>query len=302
MTTGANPRPSKARSGRRSRSYGGFCPQFKYQIGETFGKTTNKILQDSTISSSGRLVLASIGSSKTNEDDTDPKLKLLKARTNSWGDQKLVEKMVPGYTGFIPKSEHYYGNRYAVNCRSAISDFEANHQAHKEKTMKLYLIGALQSGKQVDKSAIKTLPKLKSRHFMPLQTIASEPKTYISKKTLQHSCSPFYMKNENSNKCFMSGYTGFVPRSRPLIGLGYPSITHQALNDFTDNTKKLTESAQKDISIQRQEVEVMNSKPIYPIESGLVPHYTGHIPGQKFRYGETFGHSTQNAMRIKVSC
>lgn len=81
--------------------YGGFCPQFKYQIGETFGKTTNKILQDSTISSSGRLVLASIGSSKTNEDDTDPKLKLLKARTNSWGDQKLVEKMVPGYTGTV---------------------------------------------------------------------------------------------------------------------------------------------------------------------------------------------------------
>lgn len=94
----------------------------------------------------------------------------------------------------------------------------------------------------------------------------------------------------------LPGYTGFVPRSRVLIGHGYPNITHQALNDFSDAMTIAQRAKVEPIKIHRVEVKALDTTNIYPIESGLVPHYTGHIPGQKSRYGETFGHSTANAL------
>ena len=81
--------------------YGGFCPQFKYKIGETFGKTTHKLLKDEAVASSGDLVLAEIRANSAPIPDTDPRADLLRSRTQSWGDQKLMEQMVPGYTGIF---------------------------------------------------------------------------------------------------------------------------------------------------------------------------------------------------------
>ena len=48
----------------------------------------------------GRLVLANNHPVKTEGDDIkEGRMELIRTRTQSWGDQKLVEKMVPGYTG-----------------------------------------------------------------------------------------------------------------------------------------------------------------------------------------------------------
>lgn len=80
--------------------YGGYCPQFKYQIGQTFGKTTSRLLEDPNVPSSGRLVLTEIYPGVTESDRLQEQRKhLLMTRTQSWGDQKLVNGMVPGYTG-----------------------------------------------------------------------------------------------------------------------------------------------------------------------------------------------------------
>ena len=62
--------------------------------------------------------------------------------------------------------------------------------------------------------------------------------------------------------------------------MGYPIITHEALNEFTDDTKRLNHIKQEPITIHRPDQPVKDSKLIYPVESGLVPHYTGHIPGK----------------------
>ena len=53
-------------------------------------------------------------------------------RDSSWGDQKYTEKMVPGYTGFIPKAQHYFGKRYAEGCLNSISDFQVGVNREKE--------------------------------------------------------------------------------------------------------------------------------------------------------------------------
>ena len=77
-----------------------------------------------------------------------------------------------------------------------------------------------------------------------------------------------------------AGYTGFVPRARPRLGMGYPIITHEALNEFTDDTNRLDNINKEAITLHRPEQPVRDSRLIYPTESGLVPHYTGHIPGK----------------------
>lgn len=280
--------------------YGGFCPQFKYQIGETFGKTTSKLLRSDAVASSGQLVLAEIrANSAPVADMQDPKTALLRSRTQSWGDQKLHEQMIPGYTGFIPRSEHFYGKRYAVNCLGAISDFESDNRKYKQNADQMRLVEAVQSGK-IDKTAVPNLPPIRSRYITPLKSVATDAKPYISPSMTRSAESPFYMANDNEMKRFMSGYTGFVPRARPRLGMGYPIITHEALNEFTSDTSRLNDLKSQPITIHRPEAKVHDSKLIYPVESGLVPHYTGHIPGQKFRYGETFGHSTENAKRPEV--
>ena len=78
------------------------------------------------MASSGNLVLAQI--EPPCDGKSDPRYELLRSRTKSLGDRKLLEKMVPGYTGFIPKSQHYFGKRYAENCVNAISDFESDQR------------------------------------------------------------------------------------------------------------------------------------------------------------------------------
>ncbi|XP_071096287.1 ciliary microtubule inner protein 2B-like [Haliotis cracherodii] len=275
--------------------YGGFCPQFKYQIGQTFGRTTSRLLQDTDVASSGRLVLADIEPSASLDLGQQRRANILNSRVQSWGDQKLVEKMVPGYTGFIPKGQHYFGTRYAEGCRNSICDFELDRRTYKGKMQELTDLEALQTGRTPRTQ--RDLPPLKTKQVHPLKSIAAQPEPYQSPNVVKHMLSPFEMNNADPNKNFMSGYTGFVPRSRGLIGIGYPIITHHALNDFTDDVARSQSIKGLPITIHRKEKIVPDMNGVYPVETGLVPHYTGHIPGQKFRYGKTFGHSTENAMK-----
>ena len=84
--------------------YCGYVPQFKYQIGETFGTHTHKLLSDPQVLSSGNPVLSdtlpsAVAPPKTKEDFfSNP---AYQSHTRSLGDQKYVPQMVPGYTGTL---------------------------------------------------------------------------------------------------------------------------------------------------------------------------------------------------------
>ena len=81
-------------------SYCGYCPQFKYEIGRTFGSTTHDLLSRPAIAKSGCTVLAEMTASDRLGRSVETRIPLVKMRTKSWGDQKLLEQMVPGYTGY----------------------------------------------------------------------------------------------------------------------------------------------------------------------------------------------------------
>ena len=105
------------------------------------------------------------------------------------------------------------------------------------------------------------------------------PKAYFSPQALQHSLSPFIMSNDDPKKFLMSGYTGFVPRARGEMGVGYPLLTNKALCEFTNESERLKRVKDLPVTVVRPEIKIVDTKPIYVKDSGQVPHYTGHVPG-----------------------
>ncbi|XP_070175654.1 ciliary microtubule inner protein 2B-like [Littorina saxatilis] len=199
----------------------------------------------------------------------------------------------PLSTGFIPRSQHFFGNRYANVCRNSVSDFEFDQRKSQAKNKEMQLIYAAQSGRTqgVDPN---TLPPIHSKHVTPLNAVAEEAAPFTSHSEPPPAVPPYYLDNDNDHK---KCYTGFVLRSRGQLGLGYPIIKHQALNEFTDDITHHSHVAKQPVTCSMPPAPPKDGKKIYPSESGLVPHYTGHISVQKFRFGETFGNSTQDAMR-----
>lgn len=73
-----------------------------------------------------------------------------------------------------------------------------------------------------------------------------------------------------------AGFTGFVPRARFLIGAGFPITTHRALLEFARMSRK-------DGSKPRAMGTSSLLPPLgrtYPAAGGLLPNYTGYIPGE----------------------
>jgi len=270
--------------------YCGYCPQFKYKINDTFGKSTHELLTSPGISRSKMPVLAPLEGSKGKDCDKIRQI-LVESRGENLGDQKYGVQMVPGYTGYIPKGQHYYGERYAGFTQNAIAHMEHAQQQYDQQQQKLR--NTIRN--QYRNEGNTCSPDSSNRFKLPLKPILEKTKMYFPKGK-QHSLSPYTYANSDPRKYMMSGYTGFVPCSRGLIGMGYPKYTNKALCDFTTNYIETKTNAKLPIVINRPTKPVENTKPIYYKDSGMVPHYTGHIPGEKFRYGRTFGHSTTNAV------
>lgn len=106
-----------------------------------------------------------------------------------------------------------------------------------------------------------------------------KPKPYLSAYAKQHSVPSQYMPDDHPQKCYKSGYTGFVPKARKYLGQSYALITHSALQENAAEKKRLLQSWNEPIQVFRSEQKERTFTGLYPKDTGLVPHYTGHIPG-----------------------
>lgn len=59
--------------------------------------------------------------------------------------------------------------------------------------------------------------------------------------------------------------------------MSYPDITNKALCEFTTAT---TENKEKIPFLVQRPQKSCGTHPIYIKDSGMVPHYTGHVPGK----------------------
>lgn len=254
--------------------YCGYSPQIPFQFGDTYGTTTSRLLTDPTVAKSGRYVLTNIYPSKPDrvERDNYQNNDWIRMRKQSWGDKKLNDRMVPGYTGYIPKKENYFGQRAAKICSAAARDFTL--------TMN-----------EIDRKRKELVP------IAPMAPKYAEPKPYVSLNQKQHSVSPYFMATtQDKDKTFVSGYTGFIPRSRSRFAQTYPNLTHEALKEFTKEQQRVKkyEKQPLDVPINRPSVPTNNSIQEIYVDDGLLPRYTGYLPGHKFRFGITFGTSSRH--------
>ena len=229
--------------------------------------------------------------------DGKPSIQFRRERTFFWEDGKAQTRdsygphpglrwvkiqclLVLSYSGYIPKGEHYFGKPYADTCLSAIASFQGDQVKHHRKIQDLRTIADVQAGKEVPAELLSKNTKTTTKYKTPLQSITVRPKAYYSPYALQHSLSPFIMSNDDPKKFLMSGYTGFVPRARGEMGMGYPLLTNKALCEFTNESERLRRVKDLPVVVERPGIKIVDTKPIYMMDSGQVPHYTGHVPGK----------------------
>ncbi|XP_026862300.2 protein FAM166B [Electrophorus electricus] len=255
--------------------YAGYCPQLKYHLGETYGKLTAKLLTCPDISHSRRLVLQSTST------ETPMQLRAEIWRRHTAHGRQL-QRMIPGYTGFVPKSQNYFSKTYAETCREALREFDSDQRRRVQL-----------DPEENEPTITYTLPDFKPQKLnTPLTAICKEPVSYKAVDRWKPQGSPYFIEDSSPHKYFISGFTGYVPKARFLIGTSYPVTTNKALIQFGKEMK----AGYNALSLEREAAENLPQvHTIYPSHQGLMPSYTGHVPGYKFRYGHPFGQLTSEA-------
>ncbi|XP_017780583.1 PREDICTED: UPF0605 protein CG18335 [Nicrophorus vespilloides] len=285
--------------------YVGFCPQYKYRVGNTYGSTTHKLLLDPTVSHAEKLVL-----SDRSADDyqvvrpAKRDIDIVDARTKH-GGEIYKHPTIPGYEGFVPRLNGMFGQRYTVQATEALSQFDQLQQADRAALNQLIRQGALQDKKwdprDLDDRELTTseftLPLLEVRpeccgimRNLPVEEPPITPPTY--------SHSPYFMENNQPEKYLKQGFAGHVPFGYSSFGKSNQAMTNSALCDFTSNYRKRLSTEWAPVSITRPDPPLLiEPADIYPRHMGQLPNYAGHIPGEKFRFGKTYGNDTRDAKR-----
>uniref|UniRef100_UPI0037E7B905 ciliary microtubule inner protein 2B n=1 Tax=Semicossyphus pulcher TaxID=241346 RepID=UPI0037E7B905 len=240
--------------------FAGHCPQLKYNVGKSYARLKSELLSSPEVKRSGRLVL---------QDAHVP---------SAEHDSALTLRMIAGYTGFIPKSQNYIASSYSDTCRKAMSEFNKERQ---EKIQQ----------RSSDLPVVVNYTKQQfERPRPPFTAISDIIFTYKPLKPFTPLGKPYLMDDDDPNKYFISGFMGHVPKSRFLeIGKGYPIITKQALNLFGQQQR----SDPTSLNVTERKDGATTAS---PSNRGVVPYFTGHIPGFKFMHGQTFGQLSQNAL------
>ncbi|KAK2819070.1 hypothetical protein Q5P01_024631 [Channa striata] len=251
--------------------YAGYCPQLKFQMGKSYGQLTAELLTCPEVEHSSRLVLHT-GHVASTDSDTG-----LTQRTS---DSNL-KKMIPGYTGFIPKRQHYFACSYSETCRKALNEFNEERRAKTQWKPTSLPVAVSDTNQHVER------PK------PPLTPISNNRISYKPSKPFLSTERPYLMEDDNPYKYFISGFTGHVPKSRFLIGKSYPLTTNKALIQFGKQQRSDSISQNKPGSTSSTSRHIPR---IYKSNRGMMPSFTGHIPGYKFMYGHTFGQLSQEAL------
>ncbi|XP_077398908.1 ciliary microtubule inner protein 2B [Vanacampus margaritifer] len=188
--------------------------------------------------------------------------------------ERHAGRIMPGYTGFIPKRQNYIACSYAETCQRAFSDFYRKTYANIQQASRdpSLTVNSSQRHSQVQRPTVT------------LTAVSDQVVSYEPLKSFTPIAKPYLLDDGHPYKYYMSGFTGHVPKSRFVIGKGYPIATNEALVQF---------GRQKGGG----DCTLPSICAIYPsCHRGVVPSFAGHIPGYKFMYGHTFGRLSQKAL------
>lgn len=139
--------------------YKGYCPQFIYRVGDTYGTVTHKLLVDPCVSHAEKIVLSNRNSDDYHlERPTLREIDLVREMGSS-EDPIYQHPMVPGYEGFVPRINGKFGQRYSIAATEGLADFEREGLRQRCKARQLRHRGALQetqsSGRSLGERSVR---------------------------------------------------------------------------------------------------------------------------------------------------
>ncbi|XP_058515728.1 protein FAM166A isoform X4 [Ochotona princeps] len=241
--------------------YAGFYPQLRYQVGNTYGRTTAQLLTDPSVRKSPCSVLSPISKPKFIEDFSQPSHHRVPCRD-------LTEPHIPHYTGKKvdarawghPGLQLAYGQE-AWKSQDPVPETPGEYQLYHCRRDE----GPLQPGSRqqtLDVGRFQRLPELDHPNLIQRRAI--------------------------------SGYAGFVPRFAWVMGMKYRDAVTQALDEF-DKTQFLFRNPECALG-ERLPSSHWPSGTIYS-SRGMTPFYVGFIPSMQDNFALTFGNSTRRAYR-----
>ncbi|XP_072463019.1 ciliary microtubule inner protein 2B isoform X2 [Notamacropus eugenii] len=239
--------------------YTGHCPQLGFSLGKTYGQLTGQLLLSGPSGlpwpPAHRMLLPPIN------NPGHPR-----ADEHSWyGHERIKFGMIPGYTGFVPRSQHIFAKRCTQVWAEALRDFTSH-------------LG----------TGYKEMPEAEKLESKPEDEQLKLEKHLKLELEQKLKASPYSMDDKDPNKFFISGFTGYVPRARFHFGSSFPVLSNQALQEFG----QMCPGARG----QREDKLLPSISRTYL--RNVVPSYKG-VPGYKFQFGHTYGTLTHEALSFR---
>jgi len=268
-----------ANSSMAAPGFAGFVPSLKYQFGKTYGHAVSHILKTDPSLKQGFIQQERLKKVreilKKNQEKLDQEAaeREQKEKQHSWktkhatGDDRFSFPPVPGYTGYIPRSQEHYGRPYVETTSASLESFKKEMKARDE------LPPCIQAIKE---SVIPVLP--------PAEPLAHEKK-FVSVNAPVTDISPYQLSGEHPLKTFIGGYTGFVPRLQNHFGEPYSKSVRKAIGEFTT------------LPIHHVPLEPTSKMVHHKVKATInpIPGFTGFIPGSRTCFATTFGRTASSA-------
>lgn len=183
--------------------FAGFVPSLKYQFGLTYGNATRQILKtdpslkkgliQTEIARKTRLTKAPTVLESSEEGISDDKPWVWKSSNKyATGDDRFSFPPVPGYTGYIPRSQEHFGRAYVETTNASLASFQKMLKSKNQLPPRIQAIKA-RPGKGISDCSALT--------------------AYPTNEVPKAQAAPIV-----SSSNFISGYTGYVPRLQNHFG------------------------------------------------------------------------------------
>eukprot|EP00842_Homolaphlyctis_polyrhiza_P005115 jgi/Hompol1/5604/HPOL_001224-RA len=220
------------------------------------------------------------------------------------GDDRFSFPPVPGYTGYIPRSQEHFGKPYVETTNTSLANFQRMLKSKNQLPQRVLAIQAHQAQLQKTRdrggdstikqpnggaSAAATTAASLSASSSSSAAAAGHAITSIpaSQNLRLDDMSPYKLPSDHPQKTFISGYTGFVPRLQNHFGEPYSHSVRSAIEEFTHHPAPRNPYAESRHQARSKNKEIVKTSPI--------PGFTGFIPGSRTCYSMTFGKTAEVA-------